>query len=230
MIRERFNKSAYKPIEKINDDTYHLMWGKVDIMDIRYQEDEEGNKVLDEYGKPIVTSAAETDYCKCVHECVKLPKNVANILEMLETGKKLGYEDASVEEWIAWMEVFGGGLAWLKQIVKNKIITHDSSTAVNEFTIGGVKVWLDKATRVGLKLRFEGEKELGSTQTTLWYNGVKFTLGIDDAISMLFAIEMYASACYDKTQEHLANVDKCETIDELAAYDYTTGYPDKLTF
>ena len=112
-------------------------------MDIRYQEDEEGNKVSDEYGKPIVTSTAEIDYCKCVHEYVKLPKNVANILEILETGKKLGYEDA---------------------------------------------------------------------------------------INMLFAIEMYASICYDKTQEHLASIDSISSIEEIINYDYKSGYPEKLTF
>lgn len=111
-----------------------------------------------------------------------------------------------------------------------RINTYDSSTAVNEFTVGGVSMWLDKATRVGLKLRFESEIAMGVTNTALWYEGVKFELETENAIKMLFAIELYASACYDNTQKHIANVNALETIEEIENYDYTTGYPEKLRF
>lgn len=47
---------------------------------------------------------------------------------------------------------------------------------------------------------------------------------------MLYAIEIYASACYDNTQYHLSEVSKLETIEEIDAYDYTSGYPEKLQF
>lgn len=59
---------------------------------------------------------------------------------------------------------------------------------------------------------------------------MQFPLQLEDAMKMLFAIELYASACYDNTQRHLAEIEKLETIDELAAYDYTVGYPEKLNF
>lgn len=47
---------------------------------------------------------------------------------------------------------------------------------------------------------------------------------------MLYALEVYASECYDNTQAHLANVDKIETLDAVLEYNYTVGYPDKLHF
>lgn len=47
---------------------------------------------------------------------------------------------------------------------------------------------------------------------------------------MLYAIEVYASKCYDNTQKHLANVEKLETLEEIIEYDYHTGYPEKLNF
>jgi hypothetical protein len=47
---------------------------------------------------------------------------------------------------------------------------------------------------------------------------------------MLFAIEVYASSCYDMTQYHLAQVNELEDINEIENYDYTTGYPEKLNF
>lgn len=117
-----------------------------------------------------------------------------------------------------------------KENKKREIEHYDSSSEVNEFTINGINVWLDKATRAGLKLRFEAEIAVGNTDTILWYNNTKFPLSLDSAIQMLYLIEIYASACYDNTQAHLANIELLNTISDIEAYDYTTGYPTKLAF
>jgi hypothetical protein len=113
---------------------------------------------------------------------------------------------------------------------KNEILRYDSSEEVNQFTVQGKKVWLDKATRAGLKLRFESESALGDNETTLWYKNMQFQLSIEQAIRMLYVIEKYASACYDNTQKHLAAVDLLEDINAIQAYNYREGYPDKLEF
>jgi len=112
----------------------------------------------------------------------------------------------------------------------NEIKRFDSSNEVNGFYIGEFEVWLDKATRVGLKLRFDAEIASGQTNTTLWYDGTPFNLELANAVQMLNAIELYASACYDNTQSHIANVKSMETIDDIKSYDYRTGYPDYLRF
>jgi hypothetical protein len=101
---------------------------------------------------------------------------------------------------------------------------------VNEFYINGMPVWLDKTTRVGLKLRFESEIAMGKEETSLWYNGVQFPLSLENAMQMLFAIEIYASACYDTTQYHLAQVNSLSEIEEVENYDFRANYPDKLNF
>lgn len=121
-------------------------------------------------------------------------------------------------------------LANAKRDKKNDINSYDSSSAVNEFYIQDVPVWLDKATRAGLKLRFEAEIAMGKTETALWYNNIQFPLELNLAMQMLYAIEIYASECYDNTQLHLANIDKIETLDAVLEYDYTVGYPEKLRF
>lgn len=110
------------------------------------------------------------------------------------------------------------------------IEAYDSSEAVNIFEVSGMTMWLDKATRAGLKLRFEAEAASGAETTTLWYNGIQFPLPIGMAIQMLYALEIYASKCYDNTQRHIAEVMRLETVDDVEAYDYTQGYPEKLTF
>lgn len=41
-------------------------------------------------------------------------------------------------------------------------------------------------------------------------------------------IEVYAKDCYNVTATHQAEVNKLTTIEEVEAYDYKTGYPEKL--
>jgi hypothetical protein len=110
------------------------------------------------------------------------------------------------------------------------ILRHDSSPEVNIFYIEGQEMWLDKATRVGLKLRFDAEIASGQTNTTLWYEGIPFNLELANAVQMLNAIELYASACYDNTQMHIAYVKVLEDVEAVKAYDYRTGYPKYLNF
>ena len=133
--------------------------------------------------------------------------------------------------WVEYTEpVHIPTLAEKKTQKKEEITMYDSSRSVNEFYMNNYPVWLDKATRAGLKLRFEAEIAMGKTDTVLWYEGSQFPLSLEQAMQMLYAIEVYASACYDNTQRHLSEVDKLETIEEVEAYNYRKGYPDKLRF
>ena len=111
-----------------------------------------------------------------------------------------------------------------------EIMEFDSSPEVNIFYIEEQEMWLDKATRVGLKLRFDAEMASGRINTTIWYEGTPFNLELANALQMLNAIELYASACYDNTQSHIASINAIEDIETLKNYDYRTGYPEKLRF
>lgn len=117
-----------------------------------------------------------------------------------------------------------------KKDKKADIEHYDSSREVNEFYIQEMPVWLDKATRAGLMLRFNSELALKKENTTLWYEGHSFTLPLNTAMQMLYALEVYASECYDNTQLHIANIDELETLEEVMEYDYRVGYPEKLHF
>lgn len=121
----------------------------------------------------------------------------------------------------------------LEEVKKGKIdeiLAYDSSEAVNQFSMGGVPMWLDKATRAGLLLRFEAEGKAMRETTTLWYEGQSYTLPLAQAQQILIALELYASACYDNTQSHIAAVMGMESKEAVEAYDFTTGYPEKLSF
>lgn len=119
---------------------------------------------------------------------------------------------------------------FLKTMISKLIIDYDSSYDVNVFFIGGLPVWLDKETRVGLALRFASEKGMGLTETTLWLNGMQFPFQLSLAEQILGAIEVYASRSYDNTQRHLAEIQKLNTVSDLVNYNYKAGYPEKLKF
>ena len=110
------------------------------------------------------------------------------------------------------------------------IAEYDASSNVNIFKVNGVDMWLDKATRTGLMLRFQAEQALGRTETTLWYEGMPISLPIEIAIHILYALEVYASACYDNTQRHIGNVKVMSNINEVKSYVYKEGYPEVLQF
>lgn len=112
----------------------------------------------------------------------------------------------------------------------DEVLNYDSSEEVNLFYVNGIPVWLDKATRAGLMLRLQAESAIGLTETSLWYDSMCFRLPMDLAIQMLYAIEVYASNCYDNTQSHISTINGINTIDELEDYNYKIGYPEKLNF
>ena len=119
-------------------------------------------------------------------------------------------------------------LAFVKENVIKEIAAYDASTKVNSFTYNGIELWLDQQTRAGLIIRFNAEEAMGKTETTLWAGTMPLTLSITDGRKMLYALEYYASVCFDVTASHKASVDHMTTIDDVINYDFTKEYPNKL--
>lgn len=109
-----------------------------------------------------------------------------------------------------------------------KIDAYDTSDAVNSFLVDGTKMWLDKATRVGLMNSTTIAQSSGLEKVTLWFGDSQLILTCDKAISLLSAIEMYAVQCFDTTARHKAAIGNLTTIEEVEKYDITAGYPEKL--
>lgn len=114
--------------------------------------------------------------------------------------------------------------------VISKINEYDKSSQVNGVTINGMYTWFDKATRVGLRNSTNVLKKLGNETTSLWVNNKEITIKCDQLIDMLDKLEVYALNCFDITSKHKRNVYQLSTIEEIENYDYTSGYPEKLTF
>ena len=109
-----------------------------------------------------------------------------------------------------------------------EIEKHDTSPAVNGFILNGERVWLDKATRVGLMNSTTIAKAMGQPTTTLWLGDAKLVVECDKAIQLLSALEMYALECFNVTAVHKKAVAEMSTVESVLAYDYTKGYPEQL--
>lgn len=115
-----------------------------------------------------------------------------------------------------------------QKMVLAEIDKHDTSSAVNGFILNGQRVWLDKATRVGLMNSTTIAKAMGQPTTTLWLGDVKLVVECDKAIQLLSALEMYALECFNVTAAHKKAVAEMSTVESVLEYDYTAGYPKML--
>lgn len=111
-----------------------------------------------------------------------------------------------------------------------RINTYDSSEEVNTFYVNGIPVWFSKDTRISLNNSISIEKEFGKETTVLWVNNIPYTMSVDDAKQMLVDIELYAIACYNNTQNNIAEVNGLTLKADVKAFDITKGYPEKLNF
>jgi len=122
---------------------------------------------------------------------------------------------------------------------KGEMITnignYDESDNVNEFIVthdGQVVTtsWFEPNIRANYKNSVESAELVGLTTVSFYVGDMPITLPTQDAKLMLAQIQLYADACYIVTKQHIAAVEALTTIAEVDAYDYTQGYPNKLSF
>ena len=114
-------------------------------------------------------------------------------------------------------------------IRKEEVDIYDKSDAVNALYVNGKQMWYGKVDRTCINYSMQVEKSNGEETTTLYDNdGVAYVLPIDTALELFAQLELYAKACYNKTQEHKDNLASLETVEEILAYDITADYPEKL--
>ena len=121
----------------------------------------------------------------------------------------------------------------LKQAKVDKIaeITdYDTSSAVNSFILNGVPRWLNLDKRQSIAYSAKILKEKGHDSITIWFDTDKVVLPIDDAISLLDTLEVYAKTTNNVTHEHMLTVDLLSDIEEVHNFDVTAGYPRKVDY
>lgn len=163
----------------------------------------------------------------------KRVRKARNQIVIIKDGRQYinpSHEMLIADGWEEVMEAEVSAIDRAKARLKSRIERYDSSENVNGFSLQDTHAWLDKATRAGLMLRLQAEQAMGKESTTLWYGNHQFDLQMANAFQMLYALEVYASQCYDNTQRHLAAIQSLQTIEEVESYDYKAGYPAQLEF
>lgn len=115
-----------------------------------------------------------------------------------------------------------------------EIEQYNDSDNVNEFSVvkDGVTVtdWLTPEKRSNYRNSIDAANLVGLDSLSLYVGGMPVTLPTQTAELMLAQIQLYADQCFIITEQHKAAVDALETIEAVDAYDYETGYPEKLRF
>lgn len=143
-------------------------------------------------------------------------------------------EQILADGWELYVEpVHEPTLEEVKQQKIDQIIVYDSSSAVNEFFVNGISMWYKADKRATIRNLVESTIKTGGDKTTLWTEEepiIPLEVNCESALMMLAQLEVYAGNCLAITQSHKANVEALTTKEEVEAYDYTVGYPEKPRF
>lgn len=124
----------------------------------------------------------------------------------------------------------------LKRGKVNQILAYDESNSVNECFIvhDGMTLtyWKDKFERSALKRTIDDfiAKGIDTYRLDLRDVGISVEIPCANLKEMLSSLEIYATECYNKTTDHIFAVNALTTTEEVIAYDYTVGYPEKPSF
>lgn len=204
-----FGESAdFAAFKVLDGDIYRVAWAKT----MQVEKTEDGQE-------------KESSLCNYMLERYNYKPSMEFVLnDILSSG-----EQASMEEIKEISEGLGAEpLGYMKKAMRAYIEKYDASSSVNSFLLNGMEVWLDKATRVGLMNSTTIAKAMGQQKTTLWLGSYQLEVDCDKAIQLLSALEMYALECFNVTAAHKKAVNELDNIEAVLAYDYKSGYPDKL--
>lgn len=142
------------------------------------------------------------------------------------------YDEGEIQKAFAEFSVKMDALK-LKQAKADKIAeitAYDTSSAVNSFILNGVPRWLNLDKRQSIAYSAKILKEKGNDSITIWFDTDKVVLPIDDAISLLDTLEVYAKTTNNVTHEHMLTVYCLSDIEEVHNFDVTAGYPRKVDY
>ena len=163
---------------------------------------------------------------------LRLEPEVGYILYNVHTGQR--YAEAIVKTAAGFRAVLSGiqptphdrTLEDAKAEKLAALKAYDASPAVNSFSIGGQSTWIAPDERANYILTLQGAKRLGVETVTF----LGQTIPVDNALQMLDAVNLYAMQCVGVTESHAAAIRAKKKIETVDAYDFTTGYPEKLSF
>lgn len=119
---------------------------------------------------------------------------------------------------------------WVRTHKLADLDLYDNSIAVNRFFVNDEGAWFTPSERTSYASSVAAAKVLGVENLSFYIGENVVTVPTAMAEQMLAAVQLYADAAFMVTRAHQAAIEKLETVEELEAYDFTAGYPEKLRF
>ena len=117
-----------------------------------------------------------------------------------------------------------------KEAKIREIEEYDRSDAVNSLKVNGVTIWYDQEKRLIYMASVDAAIERSLPTIKLPLGDQLIPVPVADAKQMLSALQLYAVAAFNNTERHKKAVMALETEAAVKAYDYRTGYPEKISF
>lgn len=108
--------------------------------------------------------------------------------------------------------------------------TDESGHGVNNFFVNTMPVWINAEMRAIYRTSVDSAELLGEEAIELELSGMFIPLPIVNAKVMLARVQRYADKSAIVTAKHRQAISELETTEEVEAYDFTPGYPDKENF
>ena len=96
--------------------------------------------------------------------------------------------------------------------------------------MNGIGTWFEPAERSNYSSSINSAKLLGMETLTFYVGSVALTVPTAQAEQMLAAVQLYADQCFIVTKQHENTIGALDSVEAIEAYNFKTGYPEKLTF
>lgn len=169
---------------------------------------------------------------------VRKPEQIVIIKDGFQTFNPT--EEMLLEEgWVEYIESAPSEEELLDEVKKEKITLinkYDNSFEINQCVIrqgeNEFYYWANKSERSSLKTAIQDCLTMGieTYRLDLRELGISFNIPCEAMLQMLAALEVYAIQCYNKTTDHIFNINNMTDLAQLETYDFTQGYPQKLVF
>lgn len=219
-------KSDFKAFEKINDNTFMLRWGMEGETDMVSEFNEETGKYT------FTGEEVETGWCSYENGLYSGVFKTGTLDKVFEKSNRL----PGMEE----LKAIGDGvglseeeiLPWMKKHLLNAISKYDKSKNVEDFTIGGVHIWLNSDMRNKVRENLETAQRKGEEEVVLRYEGMSFPMTVVMGWQLYYAVLDYARATWNVTEENKAAAMAAGTYEALVAHEaaFKSNYPEKLSF
>lgn len=151
----------------------------------------------------------------------EIPKNQFNKLLVNDAIlEELSFEDLQK----LWKDLYGIPKN-IKDFLRKKIELYNDSHVIKSFIYKDKEYWLTKDNRTclwNLSNSSLGNIEFIIGDEIVEMNSIKLK-------SFLLKLELYAYKCFVNTFKHLKASKDLNKLEDIITYDYTTGYPEKIT-